>query len=60
MKLEVDGEEVTDAEEVAQHFNNYFIDAVDRMFNPLNFENSGNGSAIDGNGEQSSNSDINH
>ena len=48
MKLERNDEEVTDAEEVAQHFNNYFIDAVDRIFNPLNFENSGNGSTIDG------------
>ena len=52
IKLEVNGEEVTDAEEVAQHFHNYFIDAVDRMFNPLNF--------IDGASEQSSYSDINY
>ena len=55
MKLEVNGEDVTDAEEVAQHFNNYFIDAVDRLFNPLNFENSGNGSTVDEAREQSSN-----
>ena len=41
-KLEVDGEDVTDSQEIAQHFNDYFVNSVHTMFNPLNFDICGN------------------
>ena len=43
-KLEVDGEDVTDSQEIAQHFNDYFVNSVNTMFNPLNFDICGNNS----------------
>lgn len=58
LKLEVDGEEVIDAKKIANHFNNYFVDAVDTMFNPLNFENDVNNSTIDRASEPSVHSDT--
>ena len=43
-KLEVDGEDVTDSQEIAQHFNDYFVNSVNTMVNPPNFDICGNNS----------------
>ena len=34
-KLEVDGEDVTDSEEIAQHFNDYFVNSVNTMYSRM-------------------------
>ena len=38
IKLELNGEEVCDAEEIAHQFNDYFVNSVDSLFNPINFD----------------------
>ena len=47
IKLELNGEEVSDAQEIAQKFNDYFVNSVDTLFNPTNFDYCENNCDID-------------
>ena len=38
IKIELNGEVVSDSKVVAQQFNDYFVNSVDMLFNPTNFD----------------------